>query len=122
MKKITLFLTLGCLVLSLCGCADMGKTTEYRKAKKVYNSFVDKKEYTKQDIFDKLGQPQYPDIGYEQATAGMSIDEMLFDSNTREWMYFFHEFSDPANPHKLVVSFDSDANVTDMLFEAVVGG
>ena len=122
MKKIMTAILMFVVCFSLCSCADIGTTKEYRNCKKVYTSFVKGKEYTKQDLYDKLGQPQYPDLDYYSAEMGLTLDEMLFDAGTKEWRYFFYQLTDPANPYDLVIEFDTDGKAIHMEFDVVPGG
>ena len=125
MKKIVTILMLCCLTLSLCGC-DFRTTQEYKELKKIYESYENGKEYTKETLFEQIGDPEY----YQYKASYNSLfneekqkrKEELFDENTSEWYYDCYELPDPANPYSLVVTFDSDGTVTEMEFEAVIGG
>lgn len=110
MKRILSFIIVLSLAFSLCACADMGKTADYRKFKNVYTSYQDGEKYTKEKLYNQAGEPDY------------SAAEKLFDETVTNWQYDFYELSDPANPYKLVVEFDEDGNVIQMEFEAIPGG
>ncbi|MBQ8027555.1 MAG: hypothetical protein IJ261_05510 [Clostridia bacterium] len=110
MKRILSFIVVLSLAFSLCACADIGKTDDYRKFKNIYASYEDGKQYTKEKLYNQAGEPDYP------------AAEKLFDESTTKWQYDFYELPDPANPYKLVVEFDEDGNVTEMSFEVIPGG
>ncbi len=110
MKRIVCFIVVLSALFSLCACAEMGKTADYRKFENIYITYQDGEEYTKQILYSQAGEPDYP-------TA-----EKLFDESTTNWQYDFYELPDPANPYRLVVEFDADGNVTNMEFDYIPGG
>lgn len=117
MKRILSFIVVLSLAFLLCACADMGKTQEYRKFKNIYEDYCQGKQYTKETLFEKAGQPNYPTLEFHDKAT---LEEKLFE--TTKWQYNFYELSDPANPYKLVIEFDDDGNATEMSFEVILGG
>lgn len=126
MKKIIPILIVICLAFSLSGCSDWNTTKEYRELKAIYESYEDGKEYTKETLFEQLGDPYY--YQYKSLYNNTLSDEEkqsrkveYFKEYTDKWSYVCNELSD-SNPYALVVEFDADGNVTDMEFDYIPGG
>lgn len=89
------------LALLLTGCVgDLFKTKDYRS----YKAFAQAHEpgMEQEEILRQLGEP---------------------DSRTAEkWSYECYELPDPANPCRLVISFDDEGKSVDVTFDYVPGG
>ena len=129
MKKI--FSTIICLLLvlsCLSGCVDSLFTTQEFKQ---YQSFS--KNYKvgmkKERVIKRIGYPDsYRDLDGNNYRWNYREDNkedfqnFAFDDTVSEWHYDCYELSDPANPYRLHVYFDSDGKCTNVDFEAVRGG
>ena len=125
MKKVILIIMLCCLTISLCGCADWNTTQEYRELKNIYERYENGKEYTKETLFEQLGDPYY--YPYKASYNVLSDEEKqkrkvkYFDENTDKWCYVCNMLSD-SNPYYLAVEFDAEGNVKNMEFDYITGG
>ncbi|MBE6916596.1 MAG: hypothetical protein E7470_01650 [Ruminococcaceae bacterium] len=89
------------LALLLTGCVgDLFKTKDYR----AYKSFAEAHEpgMGQEEILRQLGEPD-------------SRREAV-------WSYECYEFSDPANPCRLVITFDDEGKSVEATFSYVPGG
>jgi outer membrane protein assembly factor BamE (lipoprotein component of BamABCDE complex) len=120
-KLIALALAVVC-VISLVGCTT---TKEYR----LYQSFAEmhKAGMEKQEILKKLGCPDsYIDAqGNNQSIKHAdreSFEKTLSSDRSTAWFYDCYQFSDPANPCRLKITFDTEGKSVRAEFDFVAGG
>ncbi len=130
MKKVMLYMLLLLFAVgSLSGCGeDLFTTKEYRQMKGIYKQIEDGKTYTKDDLYSKmLGCPEgyygvdekYTNIPFEDREA---IVDVIYGEEVDVWIYTCYELSDPANPYRLKITFDSEGNAIQAEFDFIPGG
>lgn len=126
MKQCKCVLAILLVALLLTGCMeDLFKTAEYRE----YKSFSEKHQ-TGMDVQKILTQLGCPD-GYYDAEKGYraisrtdceNYEEILLENPGTIWYYECYELPDPANPCRLVITFNDEGKSTDATFSYVPGG
>ena len=127
MKKIlpVLALLLAATLL-LTGCTDLLFTTStYR----TYQGFVSGRHVglEKQEVFERLGYPDgcrdgsgnYTSLPYRDRDA---CDEIMYSGDAVVWVYECYKYRDPADPHRLEVSFDAEGKCQAAHMAQVGGG
>lgn len=126
MKQCKLVLIIILIVLLLAACtADLFKTAQYR----TYKSFSEKHQagMDAQEIMAELGCPD----AYWDADGGYcninradreTYEEKLVATPGTKWYYECYELPDPANPCRLVITFNDEGKSTDATFSYVPGG
>jgi outer membrane protein assembly factor BamE (lipoprotein component of BamABCDE complex) len=130
MKKIIILTCcLLVIVVSFTSCAkffsDLFTTSDYKLFRNFSQNY--KVGMDKQDVFKKLGYPESStdvDGNTQNYKYGdkEAFEEIIMSSNSVEWRYTCHEYSDPANPYSLTVYFDSEGKCTNVEFEPIPGG
>lgn len=126
MKQYKYVLTIFLVVLLLAGCAeDLFKTAEYR----TYKSFSEKHQtgMDAQKIMTDLGCPDaYCDVKGAYCKINRAdrekYKEKLLATPGTIWYYECYELPDPANPCRLVITFNDEGKSTDATFSYVPGG
>ena len=128
MKKILIFIAiLAVASLLLCSCTEYAFTTSsYKK----FKSFADSRNsigLDKQEVLAKLGYPRsFTGADGELNEVDISNKEAskaeLLDSGESVWVYECHKYSDPRDPHRLKVTFDSDEKISEITFSIIGGG
>lgn len=124
-KALSIILFL-CISLLLSGCSEILFTTaEYR----TYRSFCDRHKAgtEKQDVYEKLGCPdgyvdgvgEYHHISFADRE---NAAEKLYAADAVIWVYECWKYSDPAEPYRLKVSFDSAGKSVEATMTVVPGG
>ena len=120
-KLIALVLAVVC-VTSLVGCTT---TYEYR----LYQSFAERHKagMEKQKVLEKLGCPdRYIDAqgNYQSIKRAdrESFKKTLSSDRSTVWFYDCYQFSDPANPCILKITFNDEGKSVRAEFDFVPGG
>ena len=112
-------------VVLLSGCTDMFYTTSsFRR----YKSFADryKPGMDRQNVIDKLGLPDgYWDAEGEYHKVSVRDKESDKEALLKEgqvFVYNCHKYCDPADPHRLRITFSNDGKSVGVEFERIGGG
>ena len=128
MKKFKIFITiLIAASILLCSCStDLLFTTSTYKR---FSRFVESHEsgISKQAIFSSFGTPrsftdengERQDFHYARTEEG---EAELLKAYESTWVYEFHKYSDPRDPYRVFITFDSEGKTTDVKMTAVGGG
>lgn len=126
MRRCKFVLLLLLVVLLLTGCVqDLFKTAEYR----AYKSFSEKYQAgtEAQKILAELGCPDAYNDGKGNycpinRADRESYTEKLSATPGTIWYYECYELPDPANPCRLVITFNDEGKSTNATFSYVPGG
>ena len=127
MKKIQLFIIiLAAASVLLCGCsAEWLFTTGTYKD---FSRFVEDHDggVSKQEIFNRFGVPRSftDEEGERKAYPYTYSDEgkkELLEIYSSEWVYEFYKYDDPADPHRVFITFNGEG-VTTKVEMVIVGG
>lgn len=126
MKRLISILAFLISLSLMAGCSDgIFTTKEYRS----YQSFAEHHQAgtEKQAIFNTLGWPDgyfdnqgnYQHISYAERE---DFKSKLLDNSSAVWVYECHKWSDPADPYRLKITFDSEGKSTSAEMAVVPGG
>ena len=128
MKKFKFFIIiLIAASILLCSCSTdfLFTTSTYKR----FSRFVESHEsgISKQAIFSSFGTPhsftdengEWQNYVYAYSDEGQ---EDLLRIYSSKWVYEFHKYSDPRDPYRVFITFDSEGKTTDVKMTAVGGG
>ena len=120
-RKIYSIVALVLAVSLLTGCGLL-TTKTYR----LYDSFADRHHAgtQKQVVLDQLGIPRaWADgQGNYRHMSDETFREDLMEQTAVVWVYECYKYSDPADPYRLRITFDSEGKSTAAQMEIVYGG
>lgn len=114
-----------CLSLLLSGCMeDLFTTDTYRQCKSFREEFArGRQEFTKEKVYAKLGRPDGYVTEAEGYASALRVEkERLMEQDVNRWVYEGYERPDPANPFRLIVTFDAAGKCIDVQLHMVAGG
>lgn len=110
-------------------------TDDYKQLNGIYHQYEKGREYTKEELFDGLGNPDWVILGADTESGDMGQilqdherihltyqdgTEVFYDGNV--WSYGAMRYIDPADGWQLTILFDEDDTVTYMKWEQIPGG
>lgn len=125
MKRLAAVCAVVLVVALLSGCTDLFYTTSSFRQ---YQSFVNgyKPGIDRQDVIDKLGLPDgYLDADGEYHNIPVTEAETYTEALLKEGAVFVYEcykYRDPADPHRLRITFNKDGKSAAVEFERIGGG
>lgn len=126
MKRCLQIVTVVLLVALLSGCTNLFYTTDDYKTMYTFASLY-KDGTAKQAVYEVLGCPDgikdaegnYHHVPRENRESFVSA---LPNDGSTAWIYECYKRPDPADPYRLVITFDAEGNSTGMEFTPVPGG
>ncbi len=111
-------------------------TDEYKQLNGIYHQYEKGREYTKNELFNALGNPDWVILGADTESGDLSQilssdheainltyrdgTETFYDGNV--WNYGTMRYIDPSDGWQLTILFDENDTVTYMEWKPIPGG
>lgn len=104
-------------------------TDKYKQVNGIYHQYEKGREYTKDELFNALGNPAWVILGADTESGDLSQilsqngwegSETFYDGNV--WCYGVMRYIDPSDGWQLTILFDENDNVTYMDWKPTPGG